>query len=237
MNKKDQKYILRWAKKIKAADILGGVCAKCDENNIILMNFHHTNNKEHRLSHLLSNGRWSDIRKEIEKCFLMCANCHAATYVYTKRTKDLKEKLFNIFGSNCCIKCGYDGVGLNFHHINNKEFNFGDLIARKIRVAPECLVEELSKCILLCHNCHIKEHFDHEKFNKFLPAIKKKVMEHKECPPTIDRQKVLNLLCEGQSKAAIARMIGCTKSTISYITKKDGEPDRRTGTVLKTDRT
>ena len=139
------------------------------------------------------------------------------TYFYTENRR--VEKLFDIIGSDRCQKCNYSGFGLNFHHVDfqDKKFNFGNLIARKVSVTPEELILELEKCSLLCSNCHIKEHFDNDRFDRLLPSIKQRAIEHKECPPKVDRQKVINLFAEGNSKASIARMVGCAKSTITYI--------------------
>jgi len=218
MNKADSGYALNWAKKIMAADILGGMC-QCGEKDIVVLEFHHHNDKKELEFNVLRSMRWSLIEKEIKNCTLLCSNCHVSKHTFTKRTKKAKEKLFKLFGSSSCEKCEYDGPGLNFHHISGtKEFDFGQLVGRKISVTPDELMEELSKCSLLCPCCHIKEHFDYDRFNKFLPIIKKKMTDYKECPPMIDRQRVHDLLSEGHSKASVARMIGCAKSTISYIT-------------------
>lgn len=57
-----------------------------------------------------------------------------------------------------CIKCGLkDKVCLDFHHLNDKI----NTIAQFIRdgVAVEKLQLEISKCEVLCANCHKKEHY------------------------------------------------------------------------------
>lgn len=51
-------------------------CEKCGENRYFLLDFHHIdNNKEKELSKVTS---WSikRIQKEIDKCAILCANCH-----------------------------------------------------------------------------------------------------------------------------------------------------------------
>lgn len=59
----------------------------------------------------------------------------------------------------CCVGCGYNKhpAALQCHHINpeEKEFNIG---ADGIPRAWERLKQELKKCVLLCANCHRKEH-------------------------------------------------------------------------------
>ena len=77
LDKKDNNYILMWAKKIKAIDLLGGECSKCGESDIFKICFHHKdpNIKESYIRDL-RGCRWSTLKKEIEKCSLLCHNCH-----------------------------------------------------------------------------------------------------------------------------------------------------------------
>jgi len=60
--------------------LLGGQCAKCRyDKSQIPLEFHHINRaeKEHTLSPLISHGgSHEEIYYEINKCILLCANCH-----------------------------------------------------------------------------------------------------------------------------------------------------------------
>lgn len=73
--------------------------------------------------------------------------------------KNCKARIITAFGGKCCV-CGYDKCqrSLALHHIdpNEKDFSFG-----QIRANPKNwsnLVEELRKCVLVCHNCHCEIH-------------------------------------------------------------------------------
>jgi endogenous inhibitor of DNA gyrase (YacG/DUF329 family) len=80
-----------------------------------------------------------------------------------KRSKDRKLNLIKKLGG-CCSKCGYfrNIAALCFHHLYDKDFA---LDARRISNSNlEKLETEVSKCILLCHNCHMEEH--HPDFNQ-----------------------------------------------------------------------
>jgi hypothetical protein len=70
-------YVLGWAKKVKAIKTLGGKCECCGESNIFKLCFHHKNQeeKEYEIGYLISR-RWSILKKELEKCQLLCFNCH-----------------------------------------------------------------------------------------------------------------------------------------------------------------
>lgn len=64
--------------KIKAIEYKGGKCEICNYNSCIAaLDFHHVDpsQKEFRIS----NGNtynWEKIKKELDKCELLCANCH-----------------------------------------------------------------------------------------------------------------------------------------------------------------
>lgn len=46
MNKVERSKILRYAKKLKSINYLGGKCKKCGESNISKLTFHHINTYE-----------------------------------------------------------------------------------------------------------------------------------------------------------------------------------------------
>lgn len=65
--------------KLKAVNYLGGKCAKCSYNKYIgALNFHHIDpeQKSFGIGKNLSLG-WDKLKKELDKCQLLCANCHA----------------------------------------------------------------------------------------------------------------------------------------------------------------
>src|ERR1035437_9239929 len=99
-NNKDWNFIVIWAKKIKAINLLGGKCSKCGNNDIFCLEFHHClGDKEFGISQIKAN-RWSLIEKEIQKCKLLCRNCHAE--IHNPKENLAKRKLIEIKGSNKC---------------------------------------------------------------------------------------------------------------------------------------
>ena len=57
-------------------------------------------------------------------------------------------------------KCGEDHIAcLDFHHQNpeEKEHNIAWMLA--FGFSKEAILAEIDKCIVLCSNCHRKEHF------------------------------------------------------------------------------
>lgn len=73
--------VQRRREKLKAMSIeyKGGACSKCGYNKCSnALDFHHLNpsEKEFALSHLGLTRSWEKIKVELDKCILVCANCH-----------------------------------------------------------------------------------------------------------------------------------------------------------------
>lgn len=63
----------RWLAGLKES--LG--CADCGENNHIVLDFDHLRDKKYNISRMVHDGfSVKAIKKEIEKCEVVCANCH-----------------------------------------------------------------------------------------------------------------------------------------------------------------
>lgn len=58
----------------------------------------------------------------------------------------------------CCGICGYDrcNAALAFHHLDPTKKRFGLAATSVIAMSWTRIVEELRKCVLLCHNCHME---------------------------------------------------------------------------------
>lgn len=65
--------------KIKAVEYLGGECKICSYSKCITaLEFHHNNplEKDFSISSDGSTRGWERIKPELDKCTLLCANCH-----------------------------------------------------------------------------------------------------------------------------------------------------------------
>ena len=225
--------ILRWAKKIKAINILGGRCEICGSKNIFHLVFHHINSieKENTINGL-KNYRWSIIEKDLEKCQLLCANCHKELHFKqdfsncksrdTIKRRYNKEILLELKGCNCNI-CGYNknNQALSFHHIGEKSFIF-NAFRNEINIyeMQEYIKTELDNCIILCHNCHIEEHCDKDFFFKYEKAIYEKANNYKEKQSKLPIDEVISLYENGMRQIDISRKFNASKGTISGIIKK-----------------
>lgn len=88
-NKQDlyKNQIFRWRKiKQKAIAYKGGCCTSCGYNqNCAALQFHHLDSKDKDVSWTKLRLRsWEKITFELDKCILLCANCHAVVHAASK---------------------------------------------------------------------------------------------------------------------------------------------------------
>lgn len=225
-DKKRNAYELRWLKKKMAINRLGGKCSFCGEQNVLLLDFHHDlDNKEHLVSRLLSL-RWDRIEAEIKKCILLCSNCHREYHCNNNNIHNAyKNDLLDTLNRSKCEKCGYRGKNLgslSFHHVEKEDKNFiiSDAINGNISLSIQEIYNEISKCKILCSNCHRLEHFDQNRFNSISNIVKSEETRaiRKMCKP-VDKNLVLKMFNDGMRQIDIAKNLKCAKSTICGILK------------------
>ena len=52
-------------------------CVDCGYNNLLCLEFHHMRNKTDTISNMVKKGYGLEtIKKEVDKCVVLCANCH-----------------------------------------------------------------------------------------------------------------------------------------------------------------
>ena len=84
-NNKHQNYIAQqrrgYKRKVRLLDMKGGCCQICGYNkNHSALCFHHINPaiKSFQLDiRRCSNSSWNNLVKEVDKCQLLCLNCHS----------------------------------------------------------------------------------------------------------------------------------------------------------------
>lgn len=63
-------------KKSYLVNLMGGKCTLCGYNRCLrAMHFHHLNQHEKDFD-ISQMYHWEEIEEELEKCVLLCANCH-----------------------------------------------------------------------------------------------------------------------------------------------------------------
>lgn len=108
-----------------------------------------------------------------------CMECDS-DYSYERKKRN-KIKAVAYKGGKC-IRCGYNECvsALHFHHVDQKTKLFD--ISQNISKKWELIQNELDKCVLLCMNCHFKEHerIDEEQRRTRKEAMKPKIKMHRK---------------------------------------------------------
>jgi predicted nucleic acid-binding Zn ribbon protein len=122
--------VSRKRKKLKKdlVEYKGGKCEKCGYNKCVAaMDFHHKDPKEKDFG-LSGNGNtqsWEKLKKEADKCLLLCANCHRELHEelngYIDTRTDIKKQAYKTIYKesspsrkkaakkhNKCLVCGID---------------------------------------------------------------------------------------------------------------------------------
>jgi hypothetical protein len=72
-----QTKIRRHRLKAAAVALLGGKCVRCGwDKNLVGLEFHHVCGKKDYTVSLILCKSWESVKKEIEKCELLCSCCH-----------------------------------------------------------------------------------------------------------------------------------------------------------------
>lgn len=89
--------IRRFRAKAAAIEFLGGKCIKCGWiGNQAALQFHHLKGKDFTIGNV-ANKSWNSIKSEIERCVLLCANCHMIEHS-TKDDKIFLKEVLNYKG-------------------------------------------------------------------------------------------------------------------------------------------
>jgi len=232
MNKLVKNKIRTFAKRLKIINHLGGKCKICGDKNPFHLVCHHIVGKECKVSEMILL-RWSKIKKEIEKCELLCENCHQELH-YNENSKTIvdfsrrKDKIIYLeYKGTKCERCGYDKceASLCFHHkcAETKKFSIGALSERikSLSEVKQYIIEELNKCEVICRNCHVEEHTDTDFFNKYEDEILYKVIVigSKEKQKKLPREEVYKMYDSGMMQKDIAKHFNASNGTISDILK------------------
>jgi len=78
-------------KKVKAIEYYGGKCVKCGYDRCPdALEFHHQSDKIESASYVVMRWSWEKAKVELDKCLLLCANCHRETHSDLNKLKKVK---------------------------------------------------------------------------------------------------------------------------------------------------
>jgi hypothetical protein len=234
-------YICRKGLRKKCVDYLGGKCRICGETNIHVLCFHHKDPSQKEFS--FGFKKLTSFEKfiiELDKCELLCKNCHAELHFNQKNIisktnkqirliKDIFLKHKNVFK---CEECGYNKciASMEFHHKdkNDKEMpisSFKSLKIKSIEDISNQICNELYKCQVLCSNCHQLHHVDIEKYNMYEKEIENYCVNYKPLIEKITNDELIECVKNNMCITDIAKKYNCTKGTVGNKLKKLGITD------------
>ncbi len=97
--------IRRYKTKLKAVEYKGGKCVRCGfSSHIAALEFHHPNDDKKFNLGEVKNKKWKSIVEELDKCELICSNCHRIEHskydsidlIIENGIKLTKEKIKNL---------------------------------------------------------------------------------------------------------------------------------------------
>lgn len=173
-------------------------------------------------------------------CSLTCKRKHDNSKYqnYTaqkRRGMARKAEALKLLGSKCSNKsCGYNKniAALCFHHIDESTKLFELDLRAFSNSSPELLHDEIKKCILLCHNCHMELHYpqyNNIDLDDVIFDYKSMVMIGNKSPPTAKTKKQkflwpsvseLQELLSNNTYEAAARKLGVSSNAIRKHLRK-----------------
>lgn len=86
-----------------------------------------------------------------------CKKCYHSSK--KPRRESIRNWVLEYKKKSKCVDCNSkDFRTFEFHHEGNKEFNISDGVNRGFAISK--LEEEISKCVVLCANCHRIRHYE-----------------------------------------------------------------------------
>lgn len=81
-------------------------CQKCGEKRSYVLDFHHKipDEKTNTIAHMIKSSSEKNLRLELQKCIILCANCHREFHYFNKISGiTLDEYISNQFDNNTSI--------------------------------------------------------------------------------------------------------------------------------------
>ena len=93
-----------------------------------------------------------------------CTKTRCNSCLTNSRRFQLRRKIIEYMGGKC-VECGYNEClgALHPHHLNGEEKSFR--LSGAHSRSWKLICEEMDKCILLCANCHFKNHHPCDRYS------------------------------------------------------------------------
>lgn len=115
--------------------------------------------------------KWKEYQRNYQRSWHQRNKAKRLARIYERKAA-IYEYIQGIKNQLCCADCGEQHPAtLQFHHLNSedKTFTIGDAVNRGFSL--DRIKKEISKCIVLCANCHAIRHYNMRKKNQTSPGI------------------------------------------------------------------
>lgn len=168
--RKQKSEIVKQRTRKLLADFKSQGCKQCGEKFLEALECHHVDKTNKKIvTQLIHSGSTEKrIQKELDKCEVLCVNCHRKEHhkaIPTKHHNWRANYVRNLKQTIPCYLCGEsDWRCLDFHHVRGEKIaNISLLAICAVKVTKEQFFEEIAKCDIICANCHRKHHYgDHQ---------------------------------------------------------------------------
>ena len=152
-------------------------CVDCGKiYDLFCMDFDHLSNKIMSISQMIHETfSLKNIKKEIDKCELVCVLCHRNRTYQRLQEKEKKKQfacitrhkeIIYLAKSKPCAICNiqYDPWMMEFDHLRDKNVNVGTMWGN----SDKKINEEINKCQVLCALCHRQKSINDAKSFKII---------------------------------------------------------------------
>ena len=201
--------ITKIAKLLYVIEYKGRYCKNCGFDGFSepwFVDFHHreTKDKKYEVKNKIMSGDFSKLKKEIDKCDLLCGRCHRKFHSYWKEYDENKEAVIEK------LKTIRRNKGITKHR---KEFSFDELE----------IISELSQRGLTIKEIAQRTNRDYHsikhKIKELGCSVKRDSREKK-----IDVKKIVDLYNENKSLREIGRQLGVSYMLVGNRLRKLGLP-------------
>ncbi len=105
--------VIDWRRRVKKKliEYKGGKCSKCgyDKDFPAVYHFHHVDPSKKSFCINGKTVKFSSLKEEVDKCILLCANCHSEEHdrIRMEKRKDIIERIPNSRRERGSVKCEF----------------------------------------------------------------------------------------------------------------------------------
>ena len=95
-------------------------CSSCKETNPVVLEFHHTHDKEYKVSRMIELPI-QKIKEEMSKCIVLCANCHRILHHDEKRAASEGKEAAQATGAERSLRSPVTLMHLDLEEVSPQE--------------------------------------------------------------------------------------------------------------------